>query len=129
MVAKEWQVPTLIIAHRDELLYQAMQKLKIIYPDVDAGILKAEERDGLNHEVCIASIQTAVRHIPEHTHCGYKLHAIHLPLKEVGVFLLVNDKKRKRKFFIFWLISIYQNMIFFSKSSQQQVLSFISILT
>lgn len=65
LVAKALQSSTLILAHREELLYQAQQKIKLIWPEADTGILKAGERGGLNHNICIASVQTAVRHIPE----------------------------------------------------------------
>lgn len=73
LVAEAVRKRTLILAHREELLYQAKQKLTMIYPDADIGILKAEERGGLDSEVCIASIQTAVRHIEELSQRGFKL--------------------------------------------------------
>ena len=65
LIAKALQSPTLILAHREELLLQAQQKIKLVYPDADTGILKAAQHDGIHHQICIASVQTAVRHIPE----------------------------------------------------------------
>ena len=65
LIAKALQSPTLILAHREELLLQAQQKIKLVYPDADTGLLKAGQHDGINHQICIASVQTAVRHIPE----------------------------------------------------------------
>lgn len=73
LVAKAIDVPTLVLAHREELLYQAQQKIRLILPNADTGFLKAGDHDGLNHKICIASVQTAVRHIPELSECGYKL--------------------------------------------------------
>ena len=73
LVAEALRERTLVLAHREELLYQARNKIKLVYPDADIGILKAEERGGLNNEICIASIQTAVRHTEELAKRGYKL--------------------------------------------------------
>ena len=65
LIAEALRVRTLILAHREELLYQAEQKIHFVYPDADIGILKAEERGGLNAEICIASIQIATRRTEE----------------------------------------------------------------
>ena len=73
MVVEALRVPTLIIAHREELLYQAEQKIRLIYPDAQTGILKAEERGGLDAEICIASVQTATRHTKELARRNFKL--------------------------------------------------------
>ena len=73
LVAEALRTRTLILAHREELLYQAEQKIHYVYPDADTGILKAAERGGLDKKICIASIQTAVRHTEELAERGYKL--------------------------------------------------------
>lgn len=73
LVAETLRLPTLIIAHREELLYQAEQKLKLIYPEADIGILKAGERGGLESKICIASVQTATRHTEELSKRDFKL--------------------------------------------------------
>ena len=73
LVAEALRTRTLILAHREELLYQAEQKIHFVYPDADTGILKASERGGLDREICIASIQTAVKHTDELVERGYKL--------------------------------------------------------
>ena len=65
LVAEALRERTLVLAHREELLYQAKSKIKLVYPDADIGILKARERGGLRSEICIASVQTAIRHIEE----------------------------------------------------------------
>lgn len=50
----------LVLAHRDELIQQAEEKIRLIIPDADIGIVKAErdERDAL---VVLASVQTLSR--------------------------------------------------------------------
>ena len=63
----------IIVAHREELLQQAVQKVKMVYPDADIGILQGQNRDGLHRNICVASIQTAVRHIPELQKMGFKV--------------------------------------------------------
>lgn len=73
MIAKALHTKTLIIAHREELLQQAVQKIKLVYPEANTGILQASERSGLNSDICVASIQTAVKHIPELMKKGFKL--------------------------------------------------------
>lgn len=73
MLAKTLKVRTLVLAHREELLFQACQKIQMVYPESDIGILKAEERRGLDCAICLASIQTAVRHIPELAARGFTL--------------------------------------------------------
>lgn len=73
LVAEALRTRTLILAHREELLYQAEQKIHYVYPDADTGLLKAEERNGLDREICIASIQTATRHTKALAERGYKL--------------------------------------------------------
>ncbi len=51
---------SLILVHRDELLNQAEDKLKIICPEAHVGIIKAE-RNELDAPVTIASVQTISR--------------------------------------------------------------------
>jgi superfamily II DNA or RNA helicase len=52
--------PTLMLAHRDELIQQAVAKLRAIWPGVDVGIVKAERNEG-GHQVTVASVQTLSR--------------------------------------------------------------------
>ena len=73
MVAEALRVRTLVLAHREELLLQARQKIRLVYPDADVGILKAEERGGLYTDICVASVQTAVRHTEALRERGFKL--------------------------------------------------------
>ena len=85
LVAEALRERTLVLAHREELLYQAKSKIKLVYPDADIGFLKASEHGGLNCKICIASIQTAIRHTEELALRGYKLvicdEAHHAPSK------------------------------------------------
>lgn len=52
--------PTLIVAHRDELIQQARDKLLMFWPDADVGICKAEVNE-IEHQVVVASVQTISR--------------------------------------------------------------------
>ena len=57
---RQWNVPTLILAHREELLTQAAEKIRALWPSADIGILGAG-RDERGHHITIASVQSAVR--------------------------------------------------------------------
>lgn len=60
-VAKAMDAPrTLVIAHREELLIQARDKLLMCWPGVDVGIVQGE-RNEHDRQVVAASIQTLVR--------------------------------------------------------------------
>lgn len=60
LLAKELNVRTLVIAHTEELIAQAVSKFKVIWPEVDIGIVKAES-DEVSAQVVVASVQTAAR--------------------------------------------------------------------
>jgi superfamily II DNA or RNA helicase len=62
MVVQRFGGRTLFLAHREELLRQAIDKIGLIIPNPDAGIYKGQEREGLDREICVASVQTATRH-------------------------------------------------------------------
>lgn len=51
---------SLILAHRDELIRQAHDKLSMVCPELSMGIVKAQEND-LSGQVTIASVQTVAR--------------------------------------------------------------------
>lgn len=57
-LAARMNVRTLIIAHRDELIQQAASKVRLVWPDADLGIVKAERRDYGAQDVIVASIQS-----------------------------------------------------------------------
>ena len=59
-VAKKRNGRTLILAHRDELIQQAVEKLEMVWDGVDVGVVKAE-RNEVDKQVIVASIQTASR--------------------------------------------------------------------
>jgi ATP-dependent helicase IRC3 len=50
----------LVLVHRDELVWQAVDKLEIVAPDLAIGIVKAE-RDDVDARCIIASVQTLSR--------------------------------------------------------------------
>ena len=59
-LAKELGGRLLWLAHRDELITQPIDTLKVIWPDADYGVVKAE-RDEPDKQIVFASIQTASR--------------------------------------------------------------------
>lgn len=73
LVAEAMKTRTLVLAHREELLAQTQQKIKLVYPDADTGILQASERGGLGTDICIASVQTATRCTDELAERGFNL--------------------------------------------------------
>jgi superfamily II DNA or RNA helicase len=61
MLAQRLGLRTLVLAHREELLTQAVQKMRLVDPSVNIGILRAEDGTGFYTDVCVASVQTAAR--------------------------------------------------------------------
>lgn len=59
-LARELNTRTIIIAHREELLKQAKDKILMMWPEADIGIVKAEQND-IKHQIIVASIQTISR--------------------------------------------------------------------
>ena len=51
---------SLIMAHRDELIEQAVAKLRLIDPDLDIGVVKAARHE-VDHRIVVASVQTLAR--------------------------------------------------------------------
>ena len=60
MLAKALDVPTIVLAHREELLNQAKAKIRMVWPEGDVGILQADRLEGLSSQVCVASVQTVI---------------------------------------------------------------------
>ncbi|NGX59129.1 MAG: putative DNA repair helicase RadD [Chlamydiae bacterium] len=60
LLAKLLNTKTLIVAHTEELINQAYDKLKVVWPEADVGIVKAGTNE-IYSQVVIASIQTASR--------------------------------------------------------------------
>lgn len=56
-IAKEMNKQTLILAHRDELIQQAVAKLKMIWPDADVGVIKGARQE-TDHQILVGSTQT-----------------------------------------------------------------------
>ena len=59
-LAKTMNRRTLILAHRDELLDQAIAKLRMVWPEADIGKVKATQ-DETDAHVVVASVQSAAR--------------------------------------------------------------------
>lgn len=59
-IAKTINKKTLLLAHREELIDQAIEKFKLVWPGVDIGVCMGE-RDEIAHQVVVASIQSASR--------------------------------------------------------------------
>lgn len=60
-LARRLGAKTLIIAHRDELLRQAKDKVKMIWPEASVGIIKAKENDYQGKNVVCTSVQSLSR--------------------------------------------------------------------
>lgn len=56
-IAKQCNGRTLILAHRDELIQQAVSKLEMVWEGVDIGVVKAE-RNEVDRQVIVGSVQT-----------------------------------------------------------------------
>lgn len=63
VLAKELRTPTLIIAHREELIHQAKDKVELVWPEASVGFVMGEDNE-FDKDVVIASIQTACRDQP-----------------------------------------------------------------
>ena len=59
-MARRISSKVLILAHRDELINQTMDKLEIVCPEISIGVIKAERND-FSKDVTIASVQTLSR--------------------------------------------------------------------
>lgn len=59
-LAKQLNKKTILLAHREELIEQAFDKFKLIWPKADIGICMAE-REEIHNQVVIASVQSASR--------------------------------------------------------------------
>lgn len=59
-VARQMRTRTLILAHRDELVEQAVEKLRLVYPEARIGVVKGK-RDEIEAPVIVASVQTLAR--------------------------------------------------------------------
>src|SRR5690349_5769908 len=59
-LAKELNQRTILLAHREELIQQSVEKFKLVWPNIDIGICKAE-KDEVDRQVVIGSVQTCYR--------------------------------------------------------------------
>lgn len=54
---KDLNLKTLVVAHRRELLTQALNKIKLVHPQADVGIFDPRDKSTLHHKTLIGSIQ------------------------------------------------------------------------
>ncbi len=56
-IARHFDTKVLLLAHREELIKQAVEKFKLYTPDADIGICKAKKNE-LDHPIVIGSVQS-----------------------------------------------------------------------
>ena len=54
---KDLNLKTLVVAHRRELLTQALTKIKLVHPQADVGIFDPRDQETLTHKILIGSLQ------------------------------------------------------------------------
>jgi superfamily II DNA or RNA helicase len=59
-IAKAFNKRTLILAHRQELIDQTVDKLRLVWPEISVGICMAE-RDEIDAQVVVGSVQSCCR--------------------------------------------------------------------
>src|SRR6185295_5575266 len=59
-LAKELNKRTLILAHRQELITQTVDKLRLVWPEISIGVCQGE-RDEIHHPVVVGSVQSCSR--------------------------------------------------------------------
>jgi ATP-dependent helicase IRC3 len=59
-IAKELNKRTLILAHRQELLTQTVDKLKLVWPGISIGMCQGD-RDEIHNQVVVGSVQSCSR--------------------------------------------------------------------
>jgi superfamily II DNA or RNA helicase len=59
-IAKTVNKKTLLLAHREELITQAVEKFRLFWPEVNIGVCMAE-RDEIHNQIVIGSVQSCSR--------------------------------------------------------------------
>jgi superfamily II DNA or RNA helicase len=59
-IIKHYKLKVLVVAHREELLQQAEDKIRLYWPEADIGICKAKRKE-YDHQIVIGSTQTCSR--------------------------------------------------------------------
>src|SRR5689334_9333661 len=59
-LSKNLNKKTLFLAHREELISQAVEKFKLLWPDVSIGVCMADS-DEIDAQVVIGSVQSCCR--------------------------------------------------------------------
>lgn len=108
-ISKDFNKRTLILAHRDELIQQAVAKARLYWPEADIGIVKADLQE-YDHQIVVGSVQS----------CMYKKRIKRL--KEQGFQILIIDEAHHA------VAASYQKIIkklgFIRKTGKQLLLGF-----
>lgn len=59
-IAKQLDKKTLILAHREELIQQTIDKFRLFWPEVSIGVCMAEKNE-IDNQIVVASVQSASR--------------------------------------------------------------------
>ncbi|MDA8206363.1 MAG: DEAD/DEAH box helicase [Thermaerobacter sp.] len=59
-LARRWHQPTLVLVHREELLAQAVEKFRWVWPQAWIGVVRGREQ-GWHGDVVVATVQTLAR--------------------------------------------------------------------
>ena len=60
-IMRELGVRAGVLAHRDELIQQAVDKIRTVAPDLRVGVVKADRREIHGRDVVVASVQSLAR--------------------------------------------------------------------
>ncbi len=63
-IARYFDTKMLLLAHREELINQAISKIKLYWPDVDIGICKANKNE-IDRQVIVGSVQSCRVNLPD----------------------------------------------------------------
>ena len=71
-LARQLDKPTLILAHRDELINQAVEKMRFVWPHANIGVVKGKRHEP-NQQITVASVQSLHQRRLERMPTDYEL--------------------------------------------------------
>jgi len=71
-LAQQWHQPTLVLVHREELLTQAVDKFRMVWPEADLGIVRGAH-DEYDAQVVVATVQTLAGRLARATPDRFRL--------------------------------------------------------
>ena len=82
-LARRLNIPTLILAHRDELIEQAVDKLRTWWPGVDVGVVKGARQEWRRHgltraECCAGAAGFRIARADEQRHAAAVAARLHV---------------------------------------------------